>query len=70
MTRLEIQLDTNSKLKDQADKLFKSFKEYWELFQKEVGPAAVIWIQDESGELIMYTRGEQADHLINSVRKY
>ena len=39
--------------------------EFWEIHQKECGASAVVWLQDDSGYFVCFSRGEYLDDIKN-----
>ena len=57
-------------LKAKGRELLDVAYRYWELYQKEIGCSAVIWIQGEDGQCLFFTRGEQAEHLKTCIHDF
>jgi hypothetical protein len=50
--------------------LLKAAYEYWQEHQRVCGSHAVVWLKDESGKLVVFTRGEFADLIMqNAIRE-
>ena len=51
-------ISPNSTLGKKAKSLLKAAHEYWEVYQKEVGPDAVVWLENDNGCFVLFTRSE------------
>jgi hypothetical protein len=56
-----------TELKEKGQALIAAAYEYWKEFQKVSGPAAVVWIEDDSGHLICFTRGEYKEIIMKNI---
>ena len=59
------QIEHGSNLEKMAQNLIAAAYEYWQEYQKEVGTSAVVWLEDNSGHFILFTRGEYKDSIIS-----
>lgn len=50
-----------------ADKLLKVAAEFWQACHKEGQYGAVQWLTGDSGELVIYTRGEYRETLLQNI---
>ena len=50
-------------LRTMAARWLAAGRDYWEAFRKEHGSGAVVWVDDTSGALTIFTRGEYAGQL-------
>jgi hypothetical protein len=74
MPGFELQImQTNKTIakKTRLYKLGKRFVEagakYWDEYQREVGPAAVVWLELENGHFILFTRSEHKQDFISQI---
>ena len=51
-------LKKDSKLFKKGQKLLKAASEYWEEYQKTCDGRSVVWLESESGALVLFTRSE------------
>ncbi len=56
-------------LKEAAQRLLEEAARYWEVYQRERSRAAVVWLQDEEGRVLIFTRGEYREQLMAEVTK-
>ena len=54
-------------LREAADKLLAAAYDYWKAFQREQHRAAVLWLQDSDGKVLIFTRGEYRERLMAAV---
>lgn len=55
-------------LKTAADQLLAAAMAYWAVYQKANPPgAAVVWVEDTDGRLVILTRGEYRERLMANV---
>lgn len=40
--------------------------EYWQAYVEELGPAAVVWLEDDSGHFVLFTRSEYKDFIVRN----
>ena len=67
-TNKNIQRDSELGRKGQA--LMTAAYEYWKQYQKDVGsPGAVVWVEDDSGHFILFTRGEYKRAILDSATR-
>lgn len=59
----------DSKLYKIANRLFAIANEYWEEYQKELGSAALIWVENEKGNFILFTRGEYKEAILSQAMR-
>jgi len=65
-------IETNIKVNEgplflAGQKLLRAAMEYWEEYRKQSGASAVVWLKDESGRMVMLTRGEYKDQLMQNI---
>ena len=51
-------IQSGEKLEQLAQDLIRAALEYWKQYQVDLGPSAVVWVEDTSGHFILFTRGE------------
>ena len=54
----------DSELYKKANQFFKVAQEYWELYQKELGASAVVWIENDLGHFVLFTRSEYKSSIL------
>jgi len=59
-------IDPESELGKKATALLNAAYDYWEIYQKELGCAAVIWLEADNGHFILFTRSEYKDEILRS----
>lgn len=63
------QVVMNPNVEEAAKKLIKAAAEYWEVYQRYCSSSAVVWLQDDDGKLLVFTRGEYENTLKSFVRE-
>ena len=53
-------------LNDAGKKLIEAAYEFWELHQKHCGHGAVVWLEDDSGHFVLFTRGEYKSAILRA----
>lgn len=61
--KIEVTVDKDTELYRKGQNLLDAAYEYWKQMQKEIGGHAVIWLEDDDGRTVFFTRGEYADQL-------
>ena len=58
-------------MSDELDRLGKALLDaayaYWRQAGKELGAAAIYWLDDDDGKTVIFTRGEYRGHLMSAV---
>jgi len=54
-------------LRESGQILISSARAFWEVHQKLCGPRAVVWLEDDSGGLILFTRGEYKSQIMRNI---
>lgn len=56
-------------LEGPAERLIAAARDYWEAYHRHgaLGGQAVVWLGDNSGALVVFTRGEYRDRLVDFV---
>lgn len=44
--------------------LLEAAHDYWSAYKRAVGGAAVVWLEDDYGRLVVFTRGEYRDEIL------
>ena len=60
-------IHTDSKLGAAARALLDAAMAYWEAYAAATGGAAVVWLTDTDGRMVLLTRGEYRDALMRNV---
>lgn len=63
-------IDINSKLNKLADKFLKAGREYRLEANKSGIYGAVIWVSDSKDGLVIYTRGEYREQILENIHKF
>jgi len=58
MTVTNANTGINEELHAAAQDLLAAAYAYWQLYQAHIGSAAVVWLDDDSGHFVLFTRGE------------
>ena len=58
---------TNIARVEAGNELIRAARAYWELYQLEYSPAAVVWIKDDAGQLVLFTRGEYREQIMHNI---
>lgn len=68
MTNKTIAADTE--LASKARRLMVAAHDYWMQYRKDVGgPSAVVWVDNENGHFVLFTRGEYKDAIMASAHR-
>lgn len=65
-------MDTNhtipkdSELSKAGKELIAAAYRFWQIHQREAGGGAVVWLEDDSGHFVLFTRGEYKDAILSS----
>ena len=62
-----VKVSKGTKLYSLGESLIKAGAEYWEEYQHTHGGAAVVWLEAENGNFILFTRGEYKDDILRVV---
>jgi hypothetical protein len=65
---METNIAPKDELKRKADILLAAAYDFWQEHQKLGGPRAVVWLTDDNGRLVIFTRGEYKNQLMSVVR--
>ena len=64
MTITNANTEINGELRAAAQELLAAAYAYWQLYQQHIGSAAVVWLDDDSGHFVLFTRGEYKESLL------
>lgn len=62
-------ISKENKLYGIGNRFFEVANEYWEEYQKQLGSAALVWIENEKGTFILFTRGEYKESILSQAMK-
>lgn len=57
----------DSKLYDLGQKLIEAGHDYWEEYQRQCGPSAVVWLELDNGHFVLFTRSEYKEDIMRYV---
>ena len=57
----------DAELLESAQNLLNAAYAYWKAYQKKLGASAVIYLEDNDGHLVVFTRGEYKDWIMDAV---
>jgi len=63
-------LPADSNIADIANRLLSVANEYWTEYNKICKSNAVVWLQSSDGQLIIMTRGEYTDELLDCIKDF
>ncbi len=69
MASLETNLRVNSdeSLKKAAQDLMDAAMNYWKEYSRVTGGAAVVWVKDDDGRMVVLTRGEYRHTIMQNI---
>ena len=62
-------MTTSNELKEKAEALLDAAYDYWEQMQKDAGRTSVVWVEDDNGRAVIFTRSEYRKQLMENVHK-
>lgn len=68
-------METNARIKhdsilhQKATALFQAAHEYWEEYQKVIGPDAIVWVENDNGHFVLFTRSEYKNAIMASATR-
>ena len=68
-------METNKRITEESDLgkkatvLLQAAHAYWETYQKEVGPNAVVWLENDNGHFVLFTRSEYKESFMSAARR-
>lgn len=57
----------NEALYEKGNALLKAAYDYWEEYNKSIGKSAVVWLQNDNGHFILFTRSEYRERIMREV---
>ncbi len=66
--RTNKEVEEGTELYDVGMKLMQAAYDYWEVYQKKVGSAAVVWVENDNGTFLLFTRGEYKENILRSAK--
>jgi hypothetical protein len=66
--KTEITVEQKSELNEKGQALLNAAYEFWKAHQKLSGPRAVVWLEDTSGHLVIFTRGEYRSAIMREIQ--
>ena len=63
------QVKSSSKLMEAGTRFLEAAREYRKAFLEDVGGAAVIWLTDKDGSMVIFTRGEYRSTLMENIHR-
>ena len=64
---IETNMEPSGTLKESADQLLTAAMAYWQEYRKATGGAAVVWVKDSDGRMVVLTRGEYEETLMRNI---
>ncbi len=58
-----------SGLHDAGHKLLEAAHEYWEIYNRECGNSAVVWLENDNGHFVLFTRSEYKDSIMSAANR-
>ncbi len=59
--------ETHEELREKGQSLIAAARAFWEIHRKLAGPRAVVWLKDNSGHFILFTRGEYKTQIMSNI---
>ncbi len=59
--------EIHEELQAKGQALILAALEFWQVHRQLAGPRAVVWLEDTSGHLIVFTRGEYRGQLFSNI---
>ena len=64
-------METNTRvtntLQEKAVALIAAAEDYWQQYQQELQPCAVVWLKGDNGQFVLFTRGEYLPEIMRTV---
>jgi hypothetical protein len=67
MTETNLPTGNDKRLDAAAQALLDAAMAYWKEYKRATGGAAVVWVKDTDGRMVVMTRGEYADTILHNV---
>lgn len=64
---IETNLEPRDVLEDAARRLLDAAMDYWTVYRRATGGAAVVWVKDSDGRMVILTRGEYQNTLLRNI---
>lgn len=65
--RTELGVKKDTELYRKGQELIKAAHEYWEEYRKYSNPSAVVWLEAENGNFVLFTRGEYKKGFVDQI---
>ena len=62
-------IQRGEKLDDAAKRLLEAAYNYWEQYQADLGPSAVVWVEADNGHFILFTRSEYKSAIVSAATR-
>ena len=62
-----LRTDDDPALHDAAEALMEAAMRYWREYRRVTGGAAVVWVKDTDGRMVILTRGEYQGELMRNI---
>jgi len=69
MIEANVAADIDEALLAAANDLLTAAMTYWAAYRRVTGGAAVVWLKDSDGRMVVLTRGEYKDVLMQNINK-
>lgn len=67
MKKVETNTTPQGALREKADALLIAAMEYWDEYHRKGLSGAVVWVRDTEGRMVVLTRGEYRDQLMQNI---
>ena len=67
MAQTNFETGSNPELHAAAQELLDAAMRYWEVYRRVTGGAAVVWVKDTDGRMVVLTRGEYQAQLMHNI---
>jgi len=61
------QIKQGSELQKAGQNLLQAAHDYFKVYQKELGSSAIVWLEDDSGHFVLFTRSEYKSDIMSRV---
>ena len=68
-TETNLPVESDAALRETSDRLLQAAMDYWHEFRRVTGGAAVVWVKDTDGRMVVLTRGEYRHQLMNNIEQ-
>lgn len=59
----------DSEIEVAAKALIQAAHEYWQVYQRELGSSAVVWVEADNGHFVLFTRSEYREAILGQVNR-